>query len=298
MREFKIAAIGLDTSHTVEFAKLLQGPDTPDDLRIKGLKIVNAMRFPSAFQPEEGQDKRQQQLEALGVKMQPNIEKAAAGMDGILLELNDPGMHLEYFEKILQYKLPVFLDKPLADNYANGKKIFDLAQSNNIRVWSGSSLRFMAELAEAKLEVGAADLCYVFGALGKAARGSDVIWYGIHGAEMLNEIMGNGARSVFARADERGVVAVIQYGEGRRGVLELNRGGGYGGRIQRGKTMRQFMLGHEGKPIYWHLLVRIAAFFLDGVQPVDIESMLEVQQILDAIEKSLADGAEITLVRD
>ena len=96
---FKLAIIGLDTSHAVEFPKLMQDPTIPEERKIPELKVTKALRFPSAFQPEAGQDTRQEYLESIGITVTRDFDEAVSDCDGILIEINDPSLHLEYFEK-------------------------------------------------------------------------------------------------------------------------------------------------------------------------------------------------------
>jgi predicted dehydrogenase len=280
----KLAVIGLDTSHAVAFTNLIQGKEA----MVSGLRVVNCLRFPSAFQSEPDQDKRQAALEELGVRVTRSLEEAVRGVEGILLEINDPALHLDYFQQVADLGLPVFLDKPMADTLAHGKAIYQLAREKDVSVWSASSLRFTPEIMACAAAVEQPTFCNVFGALGKAARGSSVVWYGIHAFEMLAKLMGRGARSVFAREDESGVVAIVQYGEGRRGVVECNRGAyRYGGSARKGELTESFL--SLGSP-YPSLIKALETFFLEGEIPVPLQETLEIQAMLEAAEASLRSG--------
>ncbi len=287
-KELKIGIIGLDTSHTVAFTKLIQGKDTPPEQKVEGLRIVNAMRFPSPFQNEDGQNQRQADLEALGVTMKKTVPELAAGMDALFLEINDPALHLDFFRQVAGLGLPVFLDKPLAANLADGRAIIDLAHRHHTNVWSSSSLRFVRRLVAAKKQMTAPPtFCNVFGALGKAAAGSDVVWYGCHVTEMLVTAMGVGATSVSAVEDAAGVVAVVSYPNNRRGIAEYSRGSyKYGGRIQNGGDVLYF--DNTGDVLYYNLLIEIKRWLDTGTAPVSLEESLEVQAIMEAVETSLA----------
>ncbi|MCK5801558.1 MAG: Gfo/Idh/MocA family oxidoreductase [Lentisphaeria bacterium] len=287
-----IGIIGLDTSHTIAFTKVIQG-DVPAEQKIEGLRIVNAMRFPSPFQTEEGQDERQGQLEDLGVVMKSSVAELADGMDALFLEINDPALHLEYFEQVAGLGLPIFIDKPLAANLEEGRRIVEIAKANGTNFWTASSLRFLKSLAAAKQKVEDVPVfCNVFGALGKASAGSDVVWYGVHVTEMLTSIMGVGATAVTAREDANGVVAIVNYGDERRAVVEYNRNCyKYGGRVQAGNQCEYF--DNTGEVLYNNLLEQIKAW-LDGAEaPVPVAESLEIQAIMDAVEKSLASGGSV-----
>jgi hypothetical protein len=284
-KETKVAMIGLDTSHTNEFTKLIQGNES----KINGLKVVTAFRFPSPFQPEEGQDKRQAELEELGVAVKPTVEDAVKDVDAIFIELNDPEPHLEYFKKVAHLGLPIFLDKPLAMNLKDGKEIIKIAEANGTNMWGSSSLRFISQLQNAVKEVPDPSFCNVFGALGTAAAGSSLIWYGCHATEMLVSIMGTDAKKVTAIEDPSGIVYSVEYSGNRRGVVQCNRGSyQYGGCIQNSDKLQFFTTG--GDNIYYNLLLEIKKALETGVPPVSFDEMLEVQAVMDTTERSMISG--------
>lgn len=281
---FKLAIIGLDSSHSVVFTELIQGKSKITEK----LRVVSCMRFPSAFQSEPDQDIRQEKLETLGVKVTHSFTEAFEEADGVMLEVNDPALHWEYFKPVAELGLPVFLDKPLADNLDNGRRIYALAQAKKLRVWSSSSLRFSPEVTGCAAQVSAPRFCNVFGPLGKAVTGSSLIWYGIHSFEMLMTLMGRGAQSVFARQDASGIVTIVNYAGERRGVVECNAGAfKYGGRAQNEELVVPYVT--TGSP-YPHLITALERFFIEGDIPVALEDSLEIQAILEAAEKSLESG--------
>lgn len=287
MTEKNLALIGLDTSHTVKFTELMQHPEHKV---VEGLRAVKAFRFPSAFQTEEGQDQRQAALIEMGVAMAPTIEEAVDGVDAILLEVNDPALHLGYFEQVVGLGKPIFIDKPLASTVAEGRKIKQLAEAVGTPAWSSSSLRFIPMLADARQKITAPVIGQTFGALGKASTGSDLVWYGVHAVEMLVTAMGVGACGVRALEDKRGITLLVEYTDNRRGLVECLRGlYKYGGRLQSNDDVCFFDSG-VGSP-YVSLMSALRTFVFEGTIPVPLSESLEVLAILEAGEKSLATGA-------
>ena len=288
MNEKKIAMIGLDTSHTVEFTKLIQSTD-PDKKITDDMRVTKAFRFPSAFQTEEDQDERQTILEDLGVTTMPSLEETVEDVDAVFLEINDPALHLKYFEEVIKFGLPIFIDKPLAANVEEGRRMLELAEHNNIPVWSASSLRFVPSLVKAQTTVTSPKAGHTFGALGEAAAGSDLIWYGVHAVEMLIAGLGTGASTVQALEDPNGIILIIHYKDGRRGIVECLRGlYRYGGRIQSEKEMA-FFDSSTGSP-YIALMAALHDFVCDGVVPVPLSEAQEILAILESGERSLASG--------
>lgn len=291
MQEKTVAMIGLDTSHTVEFTKLMQHPE---HRVVQGMRVVKAMRFPSAFQTEEGQDKRQADLVAMGVQMVSTLEEAVSGVDAVFLEINDPALHLPYFENVAGLGLPVFIDKPLCATMDEARRIRDLAGKRGTPVWSSSSLRFIPALASAKAAVPSPVLAHTFGALGKAAAGSDLVWYGVHAVEMLVTALGIGASRVRALDGKEGVTLLVDYADGRHGLVECLRGlYRYGGRLQSADAMAFFDSG-SGSP-YAALMAALRDFVAEGVVPVPLAEAIEVMAILKAGDQSLATGTAIDI---
>jgi predicted dehydrogenase len=289
--EIKVAIIGLDTSHSIEFAKRMQDPECPADQKVTGLKPVSCLRFPTPFQNEDGLNARQKQLEAWGIKVTTKFEEAVAGCDALMLEINDPAFHWEYFPKCAALGKRMFLDKPLADTIENGKKIFDLAKSKDVKVFSSSSLRFIPNFLEACAQMPAPRFAHAYGPLGKAPAGSGLVWYGVHSFELLQRAMGRGARSVTAKKDGPGVTAIVQYPDNRRGIVELSEGAWvWGGELRTLDKSVPFVVNMDNA--YRDLLREVEKFFRTGVSPVDLADTLEVMALLDAARKSYDSGKE------
>ena len=293
MQDNSIALIGLDTSHTVEFTKLMQHPEHKI---VDGMRATKALRFPSAFQSEEGQDKRQAELEAMGVAMARTIDDAVEGVDAIFLEINDPALHLDYFKKVVGFGHPVFIDKPLAATTEEGRQMAALAAEAGTPIWSSSSLRFIPALAEAKKKIPSPAIVQTFGALGKAAAGSSLVWYGVHAVEMLVASLGTGAQAVRALEDKHGVRLLVEYPDDRSGLVECLRGlYKYGGRLQSEEAVAFFDSG-VGSP-YAALMGALRDFVIDGAVPVPFAEAQEVLGILEACEQSLLSGASAAVTR-
>ena len=289
----KVAVIGLDTSHSIEFPRRMQAPDCPKDQRVSGLRAVSCLRFKTPFQDDAGLDKRQAQLEAWGVKVTTDFDEAVEKCDAIMLEINDGSFHLPYFKKVANLGKPVFLDKPLASSLADGRAIVRLAAKHRTLVWSGSSLPFAPELKNAVARVSEVRLGHAFGPLGAAPVGDSLIWYGVHSFEMLLRIMGPGPKTAHAAETSAGITTVIDYGNGRQGVVEAITGAwSYGGRVQGMADGKPAVLPFicECKYLYRDILKEIKRFFEGGRPPVSMETTLEGLAMMAAARKSLESG--------
>ncbi len=287
---FKVAIIGLDTSHSVELPKLMQDPATPAEKKVSQLRATRCLRFSTPFQSEEGLDQRQAYLESIGVKVTTDFDEAVADCDAILLEINDPAYHLEYFEKCAKLGKPIFLDKPFADNFENTLKILQIARENKVRFFTSSSLRFDVDFVEGLAGGVDPQSSVVWGPVGKAASGSSVIWYGCHTFEMLQAIMGRGAVTVTGSVDRNGYVFHVVYGDGRRGVVELTYGSYRYGAVIRDNREKELMIQVSYRLPFYQMLLKEIVKFLDGGQPVAIEDSIEVMAMLDAADRSARTG--------
>lgn len=289
MKEIRIAVIGMDTSHAVQLPKLMQDPES--EFKISGMRVTRAMRFETPFQNKAGLDEREAYLRSIGVEVTEDFEYAIGDCDAIMIEINDPSLHLEYFEKVAALGKPVFLDKPFADTVANTRKIIEIGKKYNTRYFTASSLRFtvgLNNLVDSKINVTSA---YAWGPLGQAAAGSSIVWYGVHTFEQIERIMGIGAESVTAVPSGKGVVCVVKYKDGRDAVVELNNDKWVYGDVIRDDAGNDAICSVPAKtPFYYSLMEQIRLFFLDIETPVSIEDSFEVMALCEAADKSFASG--------
>lgn len=219
-----------------------------------------------------------------------SFEETVKDIDAVMIELNDPTLHLEYFKKCAELNLPIYLDKPLADTYKNGKEIYDIAIKKNLKVCSMSSLRFAPALFEALKKIQKPDYGYFFGPLGIAASGSSVVWYGVHTFEMMVKAMGRGALSCKTVKHTNGVVITVEYPDKKSAVADMQEGCfSYGGvlRVKKGEPVHYVV---DADRLNTDLVRELHNFLKGGLSPVPLEDTLHVMALLDASERSLQSG--------
>lgn len=287
----KVAIIGLDTSHAVEFPRLMQDESVPSGHRVSGMMATRCLRFETPFQGRSGLDQRQAVLEKIGVEVTEDFDYAVGDCDAILLEINDPSLHWEYFSRCAGLGKPVFLDKPFADTLENMNKIISLASEKRVRFFTASSLRFDADMAEALKRGVKPEAATIWGPVGKAAAGSSLIWYGVHTFEMLERVMGPGAESVLVSPDGRGYLCHVLYKDGRRGVVDMTFNAYRYGGVIRDNVSEELMFRCSGRiPFYHMLLLEIKEFFWGRSEGVPLGESVEIMAMLSAAERSLASG--------
>lgn len=286
-----VAMIGLDSSHTIEFTRRMQDPAYPAENRVSRIRTATCVRFPSPFQSEPDQDKRQATLEGWGVRVTRDFDEAVAGCDAIFMPINDPAAHLSWFERCVTLGKPIFLDKPMADSIVNGRRIAALAAEHGTPLFSTSSLRYDIDFTEALAANPNPETALIWGPLGRPPAGSGVIWYGVHVFEMLRTAMGPGAIAVKAARDPDGLVVSVSYADGRRGVIELTAGNYRYGGLLRNRQQTGTAFNVTGRVSAYDTTLRfIENFFLSGQTPVPVAETLEVMGLLDAADRAASSG--------
>nr|WP_255417289.1 Gfo/Idh/MocA family oxidoreductase [Proteiniphilum sp. X52] len=295
--QMKIGIIGLDTSHSIAFAKFLNGDDKKEefkDFRIVAAYPYGSRTIKSSYDRIPGYI---EQVKALGVEIVPSIAELLKKVDYVMLETNDGNLHLEQAYEVFKAGKPMFIDKPIGANLAQAIAIFRLAEQYDAPLFSSSSLRYVDQsqrLRNGELgEVLGAD-CYSPAHLEPSH--VDLAWYGIHGVEALFTVMGTGCVSVNRMSAEGTDVVVGLWGDGRIGTVRGARTGKapYGGHAvtDKGVVSTGEYQGYEG------LLKEILRFFKTGIPPVTEEETLEIFTFIEAADISKSEGGKIVLMED
>lgn len=299
MKELMIGMVGLDTSHVTAFIQAFNDPTAPFFLPGAG-KVLKA--YPG------GSDKFSKSRNRVAgfcefarnhqVELVDSLE-GLADMDAYLLESVDGDQHLEQFRILAEFGKPVFIDKPLACNYQDAKKIMEIAQQKQIPLLTASSIRFAAGVADLlpdndKPEVFAVE---AFGPMELPPDYRDYFWYGIHCAETIYRYLGCGCQSVRTIHSENFDTIIGTWTNGRQGIVCGNRvkANNFGARLT---TSAGHFAGIQKPEIpYMPTLSRILSdFFHTKVACIDPAESLEVIGYLEAASRSLAEnGREITL---
>jgi len=278
--------VGLDTSHVTAFAQILH--DTAHPHHVPGVRVVAAYPggspdFDLSINRVEGFTKVLR--EEHGVKIVDSIALLQGEGDAVFLHSVDGRVHLEQFRQIVQWGLPVFIDKPLSASSSDARAIAELAKQHGVRVMTCSAVRFGESLQQALSdeEGGAITGGDFYGpmALVKALPG--FYWYGIHGAEMLYATLGAGCREVqVTRQGDYDLITGI-WADGRIGTVRGNRTGnnGFGGVVHRATKSRGVNLAADAKPFYAGLLEAILRF-INGEEIIAFEESVELMRFLEA----------------
>ena len=290
MKELKLGIVGLDTSHAPAFCKLLNDP--ANEFNVPGAKVVKA--FPGGSQKFSLSRNRVGQytadLKAAGIEIVDSIAQLD-GLDGIFLESCDGDQHLEQFAEVAKLVVPVFIDKPLACNYDEARKIVELAHEKKVPMMTASSIRYAKGIegclpADAKVFA-----CEAMGPMAFLEDYRDYFWYGIHSAELLFSFMGAGCQKVQAFSTDIVDAVVGIWEDGRIGKLAGNRVGAnnFACSLTTDKGHILAMV-DTSVPFYAMLLRKVIPFFRTCELAIPNEESLQIIAFLEAVSRSRAAG--------
>jgi predicted dehydrogenase len=288
----RVGMIGLDTSHVVAFTRIMNDPNATGAL--KDVQVVTAWpggnpNFPLSRDRVQGFTR---QVKDMGVKIVDSIEELLSKVDAILLESVDGSQHLEQVRPVFEAGKPVFIDKPLTASLVDAVAIYELSKKYDVPWFSASSSRFTPGYRELRNDERVGDVlgCDAYSQSRAAPFHPDLFWYGVHGIDVLYEIMGRGCTFVTA--------IQTRYTESVCGLWSDGRVGRYRSiREHTGRTgLGVIVFGTKG--IVYHnryydyvpLCAEIASFFKTRKPPVELEETLEVFAFMEAAEESKRRG--------
>lgn len=294
MRDKHIGIIGLDAMHAVALTTAINDANGDEYL---GYRVTHA--YPQGSKTLayriKNVPKYSRQVQALNVQIVDSIEVLLEQVDQVILTSNDGHVHLEQALPVIQAGKALFIDKPLTGNWEDAVALYHSAERFNTPVFSSSSLRFISGMEQlGSAEAGKILGAYTYSPAHYEPSLPELLWYGIHGIEMLYAVMGQGCQQVrrIAVADYDLVIGV--WPGGRIGSFRGFRKGKneFGGRAF-GEHKVHELGGFEG---YAPLAKAIVRFFDTRIAPVPLQETLEILAFIFAAQESKRlDGAPVAV---
>ena len=280
----RIGIIGLDTSHSLAFTKLLFEAKGDE---YNGYKVTAAYPFGSKelALSKERIPLQTAEIKKYNVKVVDSISALLDEIDVVLLETNDGRLHLEQALEVIKAKKTLFIDKPMAASLKDAIAIFKAAEQYQVPVFSSSSLRFMTAVVDIRNnKYGKVLGAETFSPATIEPSHPDLFWYGIHGVETLFALMGTGCKTVTRYYTKDTDVVVGVWDDGRIGTFRGTRNGkqDFGGTcFCENETV------NVGPYLgYQPLLKEIISFFETGKVPVSAAETLEILAFMEAADES------------
>lgn len=294
--DLRVAIIGTDSSHSVEFTRILNDRTAPD--HIDGAKIVAAFRGgnPTLALSRDRIEKFSSELvNKWSIPFVSSIPELCSRVDGILILSVDPSARLREFEQAAACHKPIFVDKPAAGTLGDVQQIALLAKRLRISWFSSSALRFV--MPPHPDGVTSADV-WGPGAMGTIEEGYplDLAWYGIHSIEALSSAMGPGIVKVSRVHTKDSDIITAIWNNGRTGTIHLIRPEAPFSirlRLSSGETMYTDL-----KINYAQLVSAIVTLIRTQATPVSVEQTLEVFAVLDAAQRSMNANGSLVYIEE
>lgn len=281
----KIGLIGLDTSHSEIFTRLLN--DTNDPHSVKGGTITHALPVFSKDLPisrDRFQHYKNIVENKYKVKIVEDIDMFMKNVDAVLLATVDGRNHLHWLKTIIQYKKPIFIDKPIVMSSDEMRALIDLSENHQTPIMSSSSLRY----AQSIKKIDASDFvnAYVFGPLPQQAAMPGYFWYGIHLIEMIVTLFGTDILTIKReKFGEKYELLTLSFSDSRQVILrgDYNWHNQFGGVIHYKDRTETFELWQDERPYYANLLAEVVEFFKTGSSPVPLEETAKIIKLIEEI---------------
>jgi predicted dehydrogenase len=288
--DLRIGMIGLDTSHVIAFTRVLNTPTDKD--HVPGARVVAAFKggSPDVESSRTRIDGFTHELVTkYGVKLYDTIEELARNVDAIMITSVDGRAHLDQARRVLPFRKPVFIDKPLAGSLRDGIEIVRLARQHGVPIFSTSSLRYSPGIAKVKgVDLGRQLGAFSMGPARLEPHHPDLFWYGIHAVEAMYTMMGRGCATVVCSYTPDTHVVTGVWSDGRVGTVRGTRNAKdeYALLVFGAKGTAE----HRERSSYPAMLVEVLKFFRTGISPVDPLETIEILAFMEASDESKRRG--------
>jgi hypothetical protein len=281
----RIGIVGLDSSHAVEFTRLLNAETSPWDAGVVVACPGSPTDFPLSCRRAADLER---QVREQGIPFAPSADAVAGEVDAWMLLTCDGRAHRREALPLLATRKPLFIDKPLSADWREGRAILRAAQARGTPCFSASALRFRPMPVEARSP--ALRPLVVHMDVPRAAEPGhpELAWHGIHGVEAGYALLGAGCRTVTRAVGADRDVTIGRWQDGSQLVVaRTDKASGRAFRLQtvlHGESVSA--IGHDYRP----LLAEVVRFFQTGAAPVATDEMIEVLAFLAAADASRAEG--------
>jgi len=270
----KIGIIGTDSTHAIAFSERLQK---------KGHELF-AYRGRSTIDLSRNRIERiSAELNERGILFMTTLQELADICDAFIITSADATQHFRQFADLATLEKPIFIDKPLAQNYEQASSIIELANEKGTPLMSCSALRFADEiqLAKSKKSIEAVDIIAPLPMLQEF----DYFYYGIHAVEMVSALKGTSVKDIAVTFNEQQHFITFTFQDGTvssiRGYLQHRQSFQFVAHTQ--QQSEWFEIAEGDLRFYDRLIDMIEQFFIEKKSPIDQTDMLQTIKLLERI---------------
>ncbi|MBI2506027.1 MAG: Gfo/Idh/MocA family oxidoreductase [Candidatus Latescibacteria bacterium] len=282
----KIGIIGAENSHTAAIAKVVNV-----DKRIRGAQVTQVWGETRAFA-----------LKAAEAGQIPQIVKNPADLigqvDGAVVDHRHGKLHLPAAWPLLEARIPLFIDKPFCYRLAEGRRFLAQAAQLKVPVCSFSTLpkqeSFRTLQKEAR-QLGRINAVITTGPCDIKSKWGGIFFYGIHQVDMVLRLLGYElVHAQVVKGRGKNHEALLSFEGGAVAVMNLIGGGGAQFHVsvigEKGRLDRTITYDQSA---YLTGVQEFTRMFKSGKSPETAQSMLAPVAVLEALEKSVANGRRV-----
>ncbi len=212
----------------------------------------------------------------MGIPKADSIEQVVEECDClVVLSPDNPERHEDLSRLPLASGKPVYVDKPFADSSAAARRMVERASEYKTPLMSSSALRFDSTVTNAKSQIADNEVNFF------SARGpGEFAIYGIHQIEPMVTLMGTGAKRLMQCGNEQTKLMIVDYGDGRRGVINLIPNCPFQFEASYGEG--GIVVVNEMQDFFTRFIDAMLEFFETGESVIPIEQTIEVTTLIEA----------------
>lgn len=287
----KLVILGTENCHAEIFSEFFNA------LKPNGEKVYEDMQVVGVYGDEESTSRLKKMLGDIEIASHPHDLINLA--DGVLVTARAGSKHLEFVKPYIKKGIPVFLDKPFTSSVKDAEEVCEMLKKHGNAYCGGSGVKHAKDVKDIKnrvKELIEKDL------LTSAVLSFDIqfndpndgfYFYATHLIEMMIEIFGYGAKSVYALRHGDGATAIVDFGKFGVTLQFTDTCGHY--------TSMLFGKGFiETKEIdIGDIFKKEADIFAEvvrtGASPQTYEQMIYPIKVAEAIDKSMQTGLKVDL---
>jgi len=256
---------------------------------VEGAQVVAGFPGTSSITDDDTLAEYTATVAGYGVEVVNAPEELIGKVDAVMVEFQSGVVHLEYARPFIEAGLPVFVDKPFTCSVADAQGLAELAEANDVPLFSSSSLRYALEVQQLHAEqdqTGEILGAMAYSPAGLHPQNPGLFHYGIHAVETLYGLMGPGCQEVWC-AYQAGAEAIMGCWQDQRiGSIRGTRAGthAYGFTAWCENEVRACSI--DASYIYRELLKKVVGMFESGKSPLDIQETIEIVAFIEAALKS------------
>ncbi|MFH1008313.1 MAG: Gfo/Idh/MocA family oxidoreductase [Candidatus Latescibacterota bacterium] len=311
MKELKLAMLGMTVAngHPYSWSAIINGEYNPEEMEHCGFPVIpeylasapkEDMGIPGAQVTHVWTDNPEDAVKVAKASLIPNVveraEDVIGQVDAVIIGTDIGSQHVERARPFIEAGLPVFIDKPLADNEADLKTFIEWKRAGK-KFLSSSAMRYVPDYEKYRTT----PLEQFVGPVRYMTINTPKTWekYGIHALETVYPMLKPGFVSVRNTGTFEKNIVHIKHGSGVDLVIAAIYDMQAGMPLVCGTEGHEYMVNTDTAfPIFKAQLVAAVDFFRTGEDPYPFAETVELMKIIIGGIQSREQGGKEIFLKD